>query len=557
MRLSDDDLRRHCARRQGALDRERQSWFQHWRELSDFILPRRGQFLSLPGQSDRGRKQNGRLLDSTGTLAARTLASGLMSGVTSPARPWFRLTVADPALANARGVRPWLDAVQEAMLRVFSRSNLYNALGTIYEELAVFGTGALLVLEDDEDVVRAWPLSVGEYWLAASDRLVVNTLYREFPMTVFQLVERFGRDNVSSLVREQYDSGTWDREVTVVHAIEPNEGRDLTIADGRADNRNMPFRSLYYEKGGEEGCLLSASGFEEFPAMCPRWHLIGNDVWGRSPGMDALPDVKALQTMQRRFAQGLEKMVNPPMVAPPSLRSEAASTLAGTVTYVSDPGGAAFRPAYQINVPLGQMSAAIADRQRAVNAAFYADLFLMISQLDDVRSATEIVERREEKMVMLGPVLERLHDELLDPLIKRVYRLMERAGLVPAMPAALEGRNVEVEYVSSLAQAQRAVATGGIERFVSFAGRAATMKPDVLDKLDVDQAVDAYGDLLGVPARLIVPTDKAMASRAARAQVQQQQMAMQAGQSLAASAEKLGRTDVGGGRNALQALFDR
>ncbi|MBL0897625.1 MAG: hypothetical protein IBJ17_02855 [Reyranella sp.] len=553
MKLSDSDLRRHCERRLGALDRERQSWFAHWRELSDFILPRRGQFLGLPGQSDRGRKANGKILDSTGTLAARTLASGLMSGVTSPARPWFRLTVSDPALAQVAGVRTWLDQVQESMLRVFARSNLYNALATVYEELGVFGTGALLVLEDEHDVVRAWPLTVGEYWLASSDRQVVNTLYREFPITVFQLVERFGRDAVSQHVREQYDAGIWDREYAIVHAIEPNEGRDLA----RADNRNMPFRSVYYEKAGVDDRLLSVSGFENFPAMCPRWHLVGNDVWGRSPGMDALPDVKGLQTMHKRFSQALEKLINPPMVAPPSLRNETASSLSGAVTYVADSTGVGFRPAYQINPPINHLTSAIADRQRSVQAAFYADLFLMMSQLDDVRSATEIIERREEKLVMLGPVLERLHDELLDPLINRVFGLMERAGAVPPPPEALSGQAMDVEYVSSLAQAQRAVATGGIERFVSFAGRAAAMRPDVLDKLDVDQAVDVYGDLLGVPGRLIVPTEQATAARAQRMQAQQQQAALQAGQTLAIGAERLGRVDVGGGKNALQALLGR
>lgn len=553
MKLSDSDLRRHCERRLGALDRERQSWFAHWRELSDFILPRRGQFLGLPGQSDRGRKANGKILDSTGTLAARTLASGLMSGVTSPARPWFRLTVSDPALAQVAGVRTWLDQVQESMLRVFARSNLYNALATVYEELGVFGTGALLVLEDEHDVVRAWPLTVGEYWLASSDRQVVNTLYREFPITVFQLVERFGRNAVSQHVREQYDAGTWDREYAIVHAIEPNEGRDLA----RADNRNMPFRSVYYEKAGVDDRLLSVSGFENFPAMCPRWHLVGNDVWGRSPGMDALPDVKGLQTMHKRFSQALEKLINPPMVAPPSLRNETASSLSGAVTYVADSTGVGFRPAYQINPPINHLTSAIADRQRSVQAAFYADLFLMMSQLDDVRSATEIIERREEKPVMLGPVLERLHDELLDPLINRVFGLMERAGAVPPPPEALSGQAMDVEYVSSLAQAQRAVATGGIERFVSFAGRAAAMRPDVLDKLDVDQAVDVYGDLLGVPGRLIVPTEQATAARAQRMQAQQQQAALQAGQTLAIGAERLGRVDVGGGKNALQALLGR
>ncbi len=134
---------------------------------------------------------------------------------------------------------------------------------------------------------------------------------------------------------------------------------------------------------------------------------------------------------------------------------------------------------------------------------------------------------------------------------------MARAGMVPAPPPALKGYAMEVEYVSSLAQAQRSVATGGIERFVSFAGRAAAMKADVLDKLDIDQTVDAYGDLLGVPSRLIVSTDKATVARQQRVQVQQQQMALQAGQAMAAGAEKLGRVDVGGGKNALQALVGR
>jgi hypothetical protein len=87
--------------------------------------------------------------------------------------------------------------------------------------------------------------------------------------------------------------------------------------------------------------------------------------------------------------------------------------------------------------------------------------------------------------------------------------------------------------------------------------RACNVRPDVLDRLDIDQTVDAYGDLLGVPARLIVSTDKATAVRQQRAQAQQQQMAMQAGQAMAASAEKLGRVDVGGSKNALQALVGR
>ncbi len=372
------DLRRHCERRLAALDRERASWFAHWRDLSDHILPRRGSFLGPVHRTDRGNRLNGKLLDSTAMLAARTLSSGLMAGLTSPARPWFRLGIGNPRLSEIPEVRAWLDDVASRMFRVFARSNLYHALAVVYEELGVFGTAAMVVTEDRKEIVRAYPLTAGEYWLAASDRLTVNTLYRCLGMTTFQLVERFGRDAVSANVRERYDRGEWDREVEIVHAIEPNEEvGDWRRAPGMLGRHNMPFRSVWFEKSGAGDAVLAVGGFEEFPALCPRWHLMGNDVYGRSPGMEALPDARSLQRLQLRFAQALDKMVNPPLVAPPSLRGDSSANLApGGVTYVADPTGVGFRAAYQFNVPLDQLSATIDRRQQAVRAAFYADLFL-------------------------------------------------------------------------------------------------------------------------------------------------------------------------------------
>jgi hypothetical protein len=450
------DLRRHCERRLTALDRERASWFAHWRELSEYILPRRGSFIGATARSNRGAKQNGKLLDSTAMLAARTMASGLMAGVTSPARPWFRLGLANPEVSAIPEVRAWLDVVTELMFRVFARSNLYNALAVAYEELGVFGTAAVIVVEDAKETVRAYPLTAGEYWLGASERLTVNTLYRSLTLTSFQLVERFGRDAVSTPVRERYDRGEWDGEVEVVHCIEPNVAVDEGNGrGGRPVGREVgppwPLRSVWFERHGAEDALLHVGGYEEFPAFCPRWHLIGNDVYGRSPGMEALPDARSLQRMQQRFAEALDKMVNPPMVAPPSLRGERLSQKPGTVTYVPDTAGQTFRPAYDLKLPLDQMTAAIRDRQQAVRAAFYADLFLMATHLEEVRSATEIAERREEKLVMLGPVLERLHDDLLEPLIGRVFQIMSRAGQIPPPPFdEMYGLRLQPEYESPM-----------------------------------------------------------------------------------------------------------
>ena len=196
--------------------------------------------------------------------------------------------------------------------------------------------------------------------------------------------------------------------------------------------------------------------------------------------------------------------------------------------------------------------------QERVNSAFYADLFLMLSMSDRRQiTAREIEERHEEKLLMLGPVLERLNDELLDPLIDRTFAAMLRGGQIPPPPRELEGVDLKVEYVSILAQAQKMVALGAIDRLAMFAGTVAQITQQPVDKVDWDQAIDEYGQALGVSPRVIVPDDKVAEARGARAQQQQaQQVAMMAQpMAQAASAAKaMSETKTGTG-SALDAVL--
>ena len=308
-------LRQRLEQRLAALAAERSDWDPHWRDLADFILPRRARFLT--SDRNRGKAINSRILDSTGTLAVRTLASGMMSGITSPSRPWFRFVTRDPAMMEHGPVKAWLFEVERRTREVLAAGNVYNALHTAYEDLGVFGTAALILVPDDEDIVRAYALPAGSYHLANGARLAVDTLYREMSMTVGQMVERFGLDAVSHRVREMWDRGSYDPWIEICHAIEPRRDRD----PDKADNRNKPWRSVYWEKGGDGDAVLSESGFERFPAACPRWHVTGYDVYGRSPAMDALPDVKQLQLATRRKAQAIDKLVNPPLRATSSMQT--------------------------------------------------------------------------------------------------------------------------------------------------------------------------------------------------------------------------------------------
>jgi hypothetical protein len=278
--------------RWGALKNERTSWDAHWREISEHLLPRSGRFLMT--DRNRGEKKHNTIYDSTGTRALRVLAAGMMSGMTSPARPWFRLTTSDPELDESAAVKTWLADVTRIMSMVFNKSNTYRALHTMYEELGAFGTASSIIVADYDTIIHHHPLTIGEYAMTTDYRGKVNTLYREFEMTVGQMVNEFGYKNCSQAVQNLHDRNALEQWRPVIHAIEPRIDRDHSKKDGQ----NMAWRSCYMEPGGTDGKFLREAGFKDFPALCPRWMTSGGDIYGNSPGMESLGDIKQLQHEQ-------------------------------------------------------------------------------------------------------------------------------------------------------------------------------------------------------------------------------------------------------------------
>lgn len=535
-----DEKRDKYLQRWASLKRERSSWDPHWREISEYLLPRSGRFFA--DQRNRGDKRHNSIYDNTGTRALRVLAAGMMAGMTSPARPWFRLTTSDPDLNESAAVKEWLAEVTRLMLMVFAKSNTYRALHAGYEELGAFGTWSNIVVPSFRTIIHSHPLTVGEYALTTNYEGQVNTLYREFQATAAQMVAEFGRDNVTQKVRDQYDRGNLDALFPVIHAIEPRADRDPKMRDAK----NMAWASCYFEPGTTEGKYLRESGFKEFAALCPRWMTTAGDIYGNSPAMEALGDIKQLQHEQLRKAQGIDYKTKPPLQAPTGMKNQMVDTLPGGITFVdaAAPNGG-IRSAFEVNIDLSHLLADIQDVRERIKSAFYADLFLMLANGENPQmTATEVAERHEEKLLMLGPVLERLHNEILDPLIEMTFSRMVEAGIVPPPPQEMQGMELNVEFVSMLAQAQRAVATNSVDRFVGNLGAIAQMKPDVLDKFDADKWADAYADMLGVDPELIVPADQVALVRKQRAQAQaaaQQSALMNQG---ADTAQKLGSVDT-------------
>lgn len=538
--------------RKQALWGERASWDSHWREIAQYSMPRAGRFLST--DTNRGNKHHQSILDNTAIFAHRTLAAGLMSGMTSPARPWFKLGLADKDLMEAGPVKSWLHQAEMTMRDIFASSNTYNALHQCYEELGAFGTWADFVMPDFDNVIHHYPMTVGEYAVSINDKGVVDTVVRELQMTVSQMVKQFGRENCSTAVQNLFERGTLDAWVTVIHMVEPRSDFDRT----KRDSKNMPFSSVYFEPASDQGedKFLSESGFKRFPALCPRWVVTGNDIYGRSPGMECLGDIKQLQHEQLRKGQAIDYMVNPPLQVPVAYKDQANKRFPGGVMFVDATGpGGGVRSAYDVNLRLDYLLSDIQDTRERIRSAYYADLFLMMA--NDTRSnvtATEIAERHEEKLLMLGPVLERLHNELLSPLIDITFDRMTDVGVLPPAPPELEGQDLNIEFISALAQAQRAVAAAGSDRLLGTVNTLVQVWPEVRHKIDAMQVIDDYAELFGVNPKIVVTDDIARGKAEAEAQaLQAQQQGMAAAQAVD-SAKTASEINPDGARDVLGLL---
>lgn len=538
--------RRDLLTRWNTLKQERSSWIDHWRDISENLLPRNGRFLTTTVND--GKKKHNQIIDSTGIRAHRVLSAGMMAGMTSPARPWFRLTTSIPELDETPSVKKWLAEVTRLQQMVFAKSNTYRALHHIYDELGAFGSSASFMMPHFKSVMWQFPLTIGEYCFSTDQYGLVDTLYREQEMSVRQMVQAFGLDKVSISVKNLYDTGSLEKRFTVIHAMEPRTDRDVT----KRDAKNMAYSSIWFELGASDDKVLRESGFKRFRAVCPRWAESGGDMYGNSPGMEALGDIRQLQRQQMDKGKAIAYKADPPLQIPTALRGNERDTLPGGVSYYdATQPNSGIRSAFDVNLDLNHLLADIQDVRQRINSTFYADLFLMLANSTNPQmTATEVAERHEEKLLMLGPVLERLHNELLNPLIESSFEMMVEANIIPSPPEEIQGMELNVEFVSMLAQAQRAVGTNSIDRFVIGLGQVAAIKPEVLDKLDADKWADVYSDILGVDPELIVSGDKVALireQRAKQAQAANQAAMMQQG---AATAKDLSAADTEG-KNAL------
>lgn len=487
-------------RRYEELRARRQPWEGHWQELADYVLPRRA---DITERNVPGNKRTQRLFDGTAMDANELLAAGLHGMMTSPATQWFELGLQDAVVMKEQDVRAWLDDTARRMHAALGASNFQTEVHELYLDLGCFGTAAMFVEDNVEQGLRFSTRPLNEIFLAQNADGAVDTVFRRFSYTVRQAVQRWGADKVGPRILKLLQK-TPNAELSFLHAVLPRAERVVT----RRDSLNHPFLSIYIDVEGEQ--VLAEAGFHEFPYMVPRWSKAAGEIFGRSPAMKALPDIKMLNEMCKTTIKAAQKVVDPPLlVADDGVMLPVRTTPASLnyARFLAD-GGDPIRP-LQTNANVGLGLQMEESRRSAVRRAFFAD-HLQIAASPQM-TATEVLQRAEEKLRVLGPMIGRLQSEFLSPLIRRVYGIMARSGRLAPPPAYIANVDMELVYVSPIARAQRATEAQGLLRLIEIASPLARFQPDLVDNIDGDAALRHLWSLFSVPQTLLrSPADVAV-----------------------------------------------
>ena len=510
--MAKTDLTKELLSRFDRLEGQRQNWETHWQEVADFMQPRKA---DVTKRRSRGDKRMERIFDSSPIQAVELLAASLHGMLTNPSTPWFTLRFKDQDIDNDDEAKLWLESSTDAMYTAFNRSNFQQEIFELYHDLITFGTAAMFIEEDDDDIVKFSTRHINEIFIAENDKGRIDTIYRKFKISARAAIQKFG-EVVSSDVQTKAKKDPYE-EIEILHAVYPR----ADFNPNKKDKGNMPFESVYLEhKNGNE---LSVGGFREFPFVVPRYLKASNEIYGRSPAMTALPDVKMLNEMSKTTIKAAQKQVDPPLLVPDDGFLLPVRTVPGGLNFYRSGTRDRIEPLnIGANNPLGLNMEQ--QRRESIRAVFYVNQLMM--QQGPQMTATEVIQRNEEKMRLLGPVLGRLQSELLKPLIDRVFAVLLRNNMLPQAPEFLSGRDVEIEYVSPLAKAQKSTELQSIMRAVEILGRLANVAP-VFDYVNFDNLVKHLADIVGVPQKILKTQSQVNAERQAQAQQQEEMQQMQ------------------------------
>jgi len=505
------------------LKTQRQNWESHWQEVADYMQPRKA---DVTKSRSKGDKRTELIFDGSPLQSVELLSASLHGMLTNPSTPWFSLKFKDQGMEGEDEAKAWLESATEVMYSAFNQSNFQQEIFELYHDLITFGTAAMFIEEDDEDNLKFSTRHINEIYISENDKGRIDTVFRKFRISARAAIQKFG--NVSTHIAVTAKKDPYE-EVDILHAVYPRS--DFNPA--KQDKENMPFESIYMD--ADSGDELSVSGFKEFPFVVPRYLKASHEIYGRSPAMTALPDVKMLNEMSKTIIKSAQKQVDPPLLVPDDGFMLPVRTVPGGLNFYRAGTRDRIEP---LNIGANNTLGLNMEEQRrnSIRNAFYVNQLMM--QDGPQMTATEVIQRNEEKMRLLGPVLGRLQSELLKPLIDRAFAILMRRNLFAQAPDFLSGQDIEIEYVSPLAKAQKSTELSSIMRAIEIMGSLSNVAP-VFDHINMDKLVRHLTSIVGVPQKILKPQSELDAERQAQAQQQEQMQQMQQVQQLAEAGGKV------------------
>ena len=528
-----------------SLEEKRSLYEADWVGIRDYLFPASGRSLSDNTSGNR-KSYWAKVLNSISQLAIRNLATGMQSGLISPSRQWFELGLKGQTLPSAI-VTKWLSLVRDIMLHLFNEADIYGAMYQLFKEMALYGQSVILIEEHLETAFQFTTLSCGDYWLDSNDDGEVDILLRKMYFSARDMARKFGKDTLPEAIIEALEKNNTLKKFEVVHIIRPREN----FEHGKKDQLNMKWEDLYLFKGGnnstdESGLhILRRGGFRYKPFVSPRWEKMSNETYGTSPAYIAMADVRTLYELDKKCYDSLAKNVAPPVTAKGNLKNSLLDLSPNGVTYVplmnADAGVV---PIHQPQVAYQMAESKLLQLEARIKEVFFNDLFAPVMNKDKNMSATEVNAINSEKMGSITPVIELLEKEALDQIFGTCFNmLLDLGDVLPPIPPELAGVELKIDYISVLAQAQKQSELNAIIQLAQNIVALAPAKPDALDWLDIDTAVQKMAAIL-CQTELLLPEKKVILLRKAREKLQQMQQMQQEAKDTVATMKDVGDTNT-------------
>jgi len=529
-RFSEEDIK-DVIKRYTKARSSRSVWESNWQELAEYIIPERANITtsSMPGQ-----KKTSKIVDTTALDALELWASGLNGLMTNEALDWFSLKLANDNLNDDQDVAIWLEDTANRMHAAIRESNFQMEIYECYLDAGSLGTTSIYITEGVTTALQFQARHINEICIAENSDGFVDTIFREFELTARQIKQQFGEDSLTPSMKS-ISKDDEDKLFKLFHHVYPRSDDQREKDDNgdfKENAKSMPFASVYIAL--DEKKVLAEGGYPEFPYAVPRTKKMTGEIYGRSPSWNALPDIKMVNAMCKTYLRTIQKMADPPVALSDEGWLLPIRLSAGGINLYSDAGGQATGREIKTIGTGSQPQFAdkeIESRRQSIKQKFFYDLWMLPEQPN--MTATEVLERIQQKLRIIGPFLGRFQYELLKPIVLRVFGIMYRAGKlleIPEVLARIPG-SVKIVFTSPISDAQQAYQAEALNKTMMMASPMLQVAPESIDNIDSDAIVRFYWDTMRAPMSLLrkeADVDKIREDRQKAAKEQKQQVEMMA-----------------------------